>query len=61
MAVYALTDILLTSLQNYLVSLDDPFHRFVELITRYSIYRNYVIEVEENLAFLFEEYDGLYS
>lgn len=42
-AVYALTDVLLTSLQTYLESLQDPFHRFVELITRYSIYRNYVI------------------
>lgn len=55
-----LTDIWLTSVKCYIASVEDPFHRYIELMTRYSIYRNYVISVEENLSFVFEQYNELY-
>lgn len=60
-AIFALTDVWLTSIKAYISSLEDPFHKYVELITRYSIYRNYVISIEENLSFAFEMYNELYS
>jgi hypothetical protein len=44
--LFALTDLWLTAIKIYISAIEDPFHRYIELITRYSIYRNYIISIE---------------
>lgn len=41
--------------------IDDPVYMFIELMCRYSVFRSLIMEIEENLGFIFEMYDTLYS
>jgi hypothetical protein len=59
--LYALSDIWLHSTKLYIETLTDSFHRYVEFLTRYSIYRNWVLMVQENLGFMFELYGEIYD
>jgi len=44
--LFALTDIMLEAIHEYVRLIADPLHRLVELTLRYNIYRNYVLAVE---------------
>jgi len=39
-------------MHSFIKILDDPLLRFIELMTRYSIFRNFVIEISVNFKLL---------
>ena len=51
--LFALLDIKVCIVEEYLNNLDDSFQILVELLTRYSEYQSFVLLVEENLQFVF--------
>lgn len=60
-SIFLLTDLWINSINQYISSLTDSFHRLVEFITRFNIFRNFVIGIQENLGFAFQQYDELYE
>lgn len=43
--VFALTDVLVEATHAYISRISDPLQRLVELLLRYSIFRNYVLAI----------------
>lgn len=58
--LFALTDVMVESTHTFISLIPDPLHRLVELLLRYSIFRNYVLAVEDYLAFAFRTYENIY-
>lgn len=51
-SLYALTDVMVEATHAYLNHIHDPLQRLIELLLRYSIYRNYVLAIEVSYLLL---------
>ena len=58
--LFALTDIQLDLVSEYLKAITDPFELFLHLNTKYQQFVSTIISVEENLGCLFQSYEYLY-
>jgi hypothetical protein len=48
--LFALTDIMVEATHTFISLISDPLHRLIELLLRYSIFRNFVLAVEVFIA-----------
>lgn len=44
--LFGMADLLVQSSAAYLEAIDDPFYRLMELVLRYEVYRNFVLNIQ---------------
>lgn len=44
--VFAVTDIWIEAIFSIVNAIEDPFYKLVEMMSRYAVFRSYVIELE---------------
>ena len=44
--IFAMTDVWINSIFSLINLIDDPFYKFTEIMSRYSVFRSYVMELE---------------
>lgn len=61
LGILGLTELYLSNIQEYLQGIEDPFHLFVEFISKYTAFQNTVIGFEESFGIIFETYGEICS